>query len=117
MRVALSLILILPDLLQQTTITTLQQSLAALVGNTVLSEIEAQTQAASGPQSTPHPGKAPLPADQEQFISYWTTETGWTSELQLRNNAIAQDLTVTPVLRVVDGSETSLASVTIRPRK
>jgi hypothetical protein len=63
---------------------------------------------------TPPP---PDPVDQEQFIAYWTTETGWTSELQLRNNAVAQDLTVTPVLRLPDGAETSLAPVTIKPQE
>jgi hypothetical protein len=57
----------------------------------------------------PTPPAPPDPVGQEQFVAYWTTETGWTSELQLRNNAVAQDLTVTPVLRLADGAETSLA--------
>jgi len=56
-------------------------------------------------------------ADQEQFISYWTTETGWQSQLQLRNNLPADSLTVTPVLRLADGAERSLAPVTISPRE
>jgi hypothetical protein len=57
------------------------------------------------------------PADQEQFIVYWTSETGWKSELQLRNNLAAQDLTVTPALRLPDGSETSLAAVIVKPQE
>jgi hypothetical protein len=45
----------------------------------------------------------PAPADQEQIVPYWTTETGWMSELQLRNNQLGHDLTVTPVLRLAAG--------------
>ncbi len=52
--------------------------------------------------------------DQELIIPYWTTETGWRSELQLRNNAVGHDLIVTPVLRLAYGAETSLAAVTIK---
>ena len=59
----------------------------------------------------------PPPTDHEQFVAYWTTETGWNSELQLRNNLVAQDLTVTPALRLPDGAETSLAAVTIKPQE
>ena len=74
-------------------------------------------------QSAPPAHKAPPPpppppaADQQQFVSYWTTETGWNSELQLRNNAVGQDVTVTPVLRLPDGTETALAAVTIKPQE
>jgi hypothetical protein len=65
-----------------------------------------------------HPTAPPPPAvDQQQMVAYWTTETGWNSELQLRNNALSQDLTVTPVLRLADGAETSLASVTIKSQE
>jgi hypothetical protein len=73
-------------------------------------------------QSPPTKRKAPPPpppppaVDQEQIIAYWTTETGWTSELLLRNNAVGQDLTVTPALRLPDGTETPLAPVTIKPQ-
>lgn len=63
---------------------------------------------------TQHP---PDPADYEQIVAYWTTETGWASELQLRNNQPAKDLTVTPVLRLVDGSETPLTAVTVKPQE
>src|SRR5579864_9137297 len=62
------------------------------------------------PHSTPPP---PDPVDQEQFVAYWTSETGWTSELQLRNNTVGHDLIVTPVLRLADGTETTLAPATI----
>jgi hypothetical protein len=65
----------------------------------------------------PHSHPLPEPIDQEQFIPYWTTETGWRSELQLRNNMDAVDLTVTPVLRTADGAETALSPVTIKPQE
>jgi hypothetical protein len=55
--------------------------------------------------------------DLEQFIAYWTTEPGWRSELQLKNNGVGHDLTVTPVLRTPDGAETGLAPVTIKPQE
>src|SRR5579885_1028507 len=60
-----------------------------------------------------HP--APAATDQEQFISYWTTETGWNSELQLRNNLESESLVVTPALRTAVGTETSLPPITIKP--
>src|SRR6516225_5306280 len=74
------------------------------------------------PTAPPSPSQWPIPAqpdaaDREQFLPYWTSETGWNSELQLRNNAINEDLTVTPVLRLADGAETSLAPVTIKPQE
>jgi hypothetical protein len=74
---------------------------------------------AQAPSSPPRPHQHPsLPTiDQEQFFAYWTTETGWTSELQLRNNAPDQDLVVTPALRLADGAETALAPVTINPQE
>src|SRR5216683_258306 len=79
----------------------------------------ASAQSPSTPtQARQHPTPPPPdPVDQEQFVAYWTSETGWTSELQLRNNAFGQDLTVTPVLRLADGAETSLAPVTIKPQE
>ena len=51
--------------------------------------------------------------DFEQHIAYWTTEPGWHTELQLRNNLQANQLTVTPVVRVADGTETTLSQITI----
>jgi len=66
----------------------------------------------------PHTPRPPLPAaDQEQFIPYWTSETGWTSELQLKNNAAGSDLTVTPALRLPDGTESPLVAITIKPQE
>lgn len=56
---------------------------------------------------------APPATDQEQFLPYWTTETGWSSELQLRNIG-SGDLTVTPSLRLPDGTETALGAVTVK---
>ena len=55
--------------------------------------------------------------DQQQFISYWTTETGWRTELHLRNNQVGRILTVTPVLRAADGTETPLFPVVIQPQE
>ncbi len=74
-----------------------------------------QNQGQNSPQ--PHQVRLPSLADQEQFVSYWTTETGWKSELQLRNNVVGQNLTVTPALRLADGAETTLAAVTIKPQE
>jgi hypothetical protein len=51
----------------------------------------------------------------EQYIVYWTTEPGWRTELQLRNNLELSELTVTPALRTADGTETALPAVTIKP--
>jgi hypothetical protein len=53
--------------------------------------------------------------DYEQHAVYWTAEPGWRTELQLRNNLPARDLTVTPALRTADGQETILSQVTIKP--
>lgn len=61
-------------------------------------------------------GHVPVASDQEQFVAYWTTETGWDTMLELRNNLVAQTLTVTPSLRAPDGTETSLGPITINPR-
>jgi len=77
----------------------------------------ASGQSAATPQSPPPSGKHPIPADQEQFFPYWTTETGWDTELQLRNNLASQTLVVTPFLRTADGMETPLAAVTLQPRE
>ncbi|HZW92394.1 MAG TPA: hypothetical protein VFF64_05420 [Candidatus Eremiobacteraceae bacterium] len=50
----------------------------------------------------------------EQYVAYWTTEPGWSTELQLRNNLDPGKLTVTPALRMADGTETALPPVTIK---
>jgi len=52
-----------------------------------------------------------IPSGHEQFAPYWTTESGWRTELQLRNNLAAGNLTVTPVLGAADGSEFPLSPV------
>jgi hypothetical protein len=57
----------------------------------------------------------PKMKEYEQFVAYWSAESGWQSELQLRNNMVAQDLTVSPVLRTSDGTETPLPAVTVKP--
>jgi hypothetical protein len=77
----------------------------------------AQSQTPAGGQGTELSSKAPALVDQQQFLPYWTTETGWHSELQLRNNLAFRELTVTPALRTPDGTETVLAPVTLMPRE
>jgi hypothetical protein len=52
----------------------------------------------------------------EQHIVYWTTESGWRTELQLRSNLELGELTVSPAVRTADGTETALPPVTIKPR-
>jgi hypothetical protein len=68
-------------------------------------------------QSTESATPPSLPTDQEQFVAYWTTETGWYSELQLRNNLSDQSLTVAPALRLADGTEIALEPVTVNPQE
>jgi hypothetical protein len=78
----------------------------------------AHAQSVPPAQNTPPPQPPPPPAvDQQQFISYWTTETGWSTELQLRNNQVGHILTVTLVLRTADGTETTLFPVVVQPQE
>lgn len=77
---------------------------------------QATTQNAPPTRKAPPPQSPPPAVDQEQFISYWTTETGWRTQLELRNNQATGVLAVTPILRATDGSETALASVTVQPQ-
>jgi hypothetical protein len=50
---------------------------------------------------------------QEVFAPYWTSEPGWDTELQLKNNLSVGTLTVTPVLRLSSSQEIALDPVTI----
>jgi len=77
---------------------------------------QATTQYAPPTRKAPPPQAPPPAVDQQQFISYWTTETGWRTQLELRNNQATGVVAVTPVLRATDGSETALASVTVQPQ-
>ena len=70
----------------------------------------------------PQPNNAALPAAKvptiknfEHYASYWTSEPGWDTELRLKNNLPSTSLTVTPVLRLPSGEETSLTPMTIPP--
>jgi len=56
------------------------------------------------------------PSPQEVSAAYWTLEPGWSTTLEMRNNVIHHDLTVTPVIRASTGQETPLAPVTIAPQ-
>ena len=49
----------------------------------------------------------------ESFAPYWTSEPGWDTELQLKNNLASGPLTVTPVLRLASGEEIPLDPLTI----
>jgi hypothetical protein len=59
------------------------------------------------------PAHAPSTEAFEQYLAYWTAEPGWRTELQLRNNLEAGDLTVTVTLRTADGIETDLPTVKV----
>jgi hypothetical protein len=59
----------------------------------------------------------PPPVEQELFAPYWTAEAGWRTVLQMRNNLVHSDLTVTPFLRAADGTEFPLPPVTIAPNE
>ncbi len=78
---------------------------------------QAQSQSSPPTHKPPPPPPPPPATDQQQFASYWTTEVGWRTELQLRNNQDRQILTVTPVLRTSDGTETLLSPVIILPQE
>lgn len=73
----------------------------------------------TGPTIPARPHDIPplVATDHEQIIPYWSTESSWQSEIQLRNNLANGDLTVTPVLRTADGSQTALAPVVIKPQE
>ncbi len=54
---------------------------------------------------------------QEQFVSYWTNESNWHSELQLRNTMPSKELLVTPSVISPDGREFALKEVKIKPQQ
>ena len=54
---------------------------------------------------------------QEQFVSYWTDESNWHSELQLRNTMPSKELLVTPSVVSPDGREFALKAVKIKPQQ
>ena len=60
-------------------------------------------------------GVQPFSKPQESYAPYWTSEPGWTTELQLKNNLPSASLTVTPVLRLASGKEIQLDPTTIPP--
>jgi hypothetical protein len=78
---------------------------------------QAQSQSSPPTSKAPPPPPPPPAEDQQQFLSYWTTETGWQTELQLRNNQARGILTITPVLRAADGTETPLFPVVVQPQE
>jgi hypothetical protein len=80
----------------------------------IAQQLPLSTAKAAAEKNDPH---TPSPLPQEQFAPYWTTEGGWDTELQMRNNIAGQSLTVTPVLRDSTGGEFPLAPVTIAPNE
>ena len=97
-------------------------SALVLIVGTCLLGVAAQSSLSSGGQTTARrvslPPLPPPPAtDQEQFLPYWSTEPGWASEIQLRNDQVSRDLTITPVLRSSNGAETNLPPVTVKPHE
>lgn len=55
------------------------------------------------------------PSQQQIFVSYWTLEPEWNTQLEVRNNLGWHDLDVRPVLRTAAGAEFELAQVTVAP--
>lgn len=90
--------------------------LATPVGATILISMifNAFGQTTIGPHGNQDPRNLTA-MDYEQFVSYWTTEPGWHSELQLRNNQPDHDLAVLPILRTADGGEAKLPAVIVKP--
>jgi hypothetical protein len=91
--------------------------LSALLMTALFAPLPSFAQSPPAARKAPPPPPPPSPTDQEQFLSYWTTETGWRTELQLRSNLLNRDLTVTPVLRTPDGGETPLSPVIIKGKE
>ena len=86
----------------------------------IFASVNASAQSALKTPRAPSPNNpgfisATTPKPQAQFAPYYTAELGWHTELQLKNNLTAGTLAVTPVMRVADGGETPLASITLQP--
>ncbi len=60
-----------------------------------------------------HPVATQGPAPQEQMLPYWSADPGWHTEIMLRNNLASAPLTVSPVLRLFDGTEIPLTAITV----
>jgi len=56
------------------------------------------------------------PSPKEVTAAYWTLEPGWSTELEMRNNLLHRELTITPVLRMGAGKEIALPPVTVAPQ-
>jgi hypothetical protein len=94
-------------------------SLSFLLLLLTLESVAAQTVPPPQPKSANRSSiaRAAAPTPQEQSLAYWTAETGWSSEIHLRNNQNNGALTVTPVLRTSDGTEVNLAPVIVQPQE
>jgi len=55
------------------------------------------------------------PQAQQIFLSYWTAEANWDTQIEIRNNVPWNSITVTPAVRTASGTEIALQPVTVAP--
>ncbi len=88
--------------------------LATVLASNLAAQQPPQPSGEAKPATPSSAGISPVKAF-EQHAAYWSSEPGWDTELQLKNNLAAASLTVTPVLRLVSGQEIPLDPLTIPP--
>lgn len=74
-----------------------------------------QTPAVDDGRSRSLTSRPPSATQHEQIATFWTSESGWDTELRMKNNLPADSLEVTPVLRFASGQELSLDAVSVPP--
>lgn len=52
---------------------------------------------------------------QQLVVPYWTTEPGWNTQIEIRNNRRNKPISVQTVLRLTDGTSVTLPAITIDP--
>jgi hypothetical protein len=52
---------------------------------------------------------------QQLVVPYWTTEPGWNTRIEIRNNRRDRAITVQPVLRLASGARISLPAISVDP--
>ncbi|MDP9268872.1 MAG: hypothetical protein M3P27_11195 [Acidobacteriota bacterium] len=52
-------------------------------------------------------------SQQEVVVPYWTSEPGWNTHIEIRNNRRDRAVTVTPTLRLASGREVPLSPITV----
>jgi hypothetical protein len=50
---------------------------------------------------------------QQVIVPYWTTEPGWNTQVEVRNNRRNGPVTVTPILRLASGREVPLSAISV----